>query len=684
MNLDWPSYLSPDHFIRNLGDLRAPPSTPSGPRYNFTSSPSTPDGVSLTKPTAMRACEGCRKRKIKCDGAKTKSWPCAVCRRLKLTCIPPTVNHNSSHVDLPPSTPELNRVFESDDTSGSSGDKALVPPFQSWHWSQSEMSTSYVRDLSNPSDVPPSDAASQKIKHLVSCQCSQCHEPHRFVEPNVLASENRLVPSFFPEALMHKSVPNWHKRHHSEAKAFIRNSEPPQRVMNKRYPEAKRFTCGGELTAGGAWGCGRRFARADKLADHFRYGAGRICVKPLIDEKSVELESESKVQKIDQIYVFGQIKTASMTYTITSPAITGTSVKAKFGISLALLRQHRALRGSLPGLNLHSLPELILFQAHRESANSPMLELDWNNVDFDYSQLGAFQPLGSPNLPRSLSQNVQGAPSGTMLPPSSPKAKQKLLLRHSQDHYLLVDRDSSFLATPWCTAFEVLQKDGTWSYIDIHQHNAKFRDAECWLPEYIAHMILLRQVESLLASSSKQASLIELSIRHSLEGNKSPEYSKTTVWQTPITNGQDTSVRVGKSSDQMDQTAKSVSIPPCGMSVASAPREPSPVIQNSSSLEGSGDEQSEQSTTSSLEQCCNDSSVETLYDLGTIAGPNASVPVSLLLRAYVKHINSDQGGTSTSKNTSKEGCRPTSSNGKNDKTNKTADRSTNPRKRKRH
>lgn len=41
----------------------------------------------------MRACEGCRRRKIKCDAATTNSWPCAACTRLKLNCVPPTVNY---------------------------------------------------------------------------------------------------------------------------------------------------------------------------------------------------------------------------------------------------------------------------------------------------------------------------------------------------------------------------------------------------------------------------------------------------------------------------------------------------------------------------------------------------------------------------------------------------------------
>jgi hypothetical protein len=44
--------------------------------------------------TVMRACEGCRRRKIKCDAATTNSWPCAACIRLKLNCVPPTVNYD--------------------------------------------------------------------------------------------------------------------------------------------------------------------------------------------------------------------------------------------------------------------------------------------------------------------------------------------------------------------------------------------------------------------------------------------------------------------------------------------------------------------------------------------------------------------------------------------------------------
>ena len=45
----------------------------------------------------MRACEGCRRRKIKCDAATTNTWPCAACVRLKLTCVPPSLNYDRAH-----------------------------------------------------------------------------------------------------------------------------------------------------------------------------------------------------------------------------------------------------------------------------------------------------------------------------------------------------------------------------------------------------------------------------------------------------------------------------------------------------------------------------------------------------------------------------------------------------------
>lgn len=67
----------------------------------------------------MRACEGCRRRKIKCDAATTNTWPCSACIRLKLHCVPPTVNYNDRDFASNTQAYEPERVgYE----SGGSGD----------------------------------------------------------------------------------------------------------------------------------------------------------------------------------------------------------------------------------------------------------------------------------------------------------------------------------------------------------------------------------------------------------------------------------------------------------------------------------------------------------------------------------------------------------------------------------
>jgi hypothetical protein len=53
----------------------------------------------------------------------------------------------------------------------------------------------------------------------------------------------------------------------------------------------KKFVCRGSLKEGGTWGCGRRFARADALGRHFRSEAGRVCIKPLLEEEALERQA---------------------------------------------------------------------------------------------------------------------------------------------------------------------------------------------------------------------------------------------------------------------------------------------------------------------------------------------------------------------------------------------------------
>ena len=76
--------------------------------------------------TVVRACDGCRRRKIKCDSATTNQWPCAACVRLKLQCIPPAVSYeraganNSSRLGM-------QGVLDFDNSSGSGGEDDYTP-----------------------------------------------------------------------------------------------------------------------------------------------------------------------------------------------------------------------------------------------------------------------------------------------------------------------------------------------------------------------------------------------------------------------------------------------------------------------------------------------------------------------------------------------------------------------------
>ena len=63
------------------------------PRKNKKTFVSVDGQDSHGRPKVTRACGGCRRRKIKCDAATTKTWPCSACVRLKLNCIPPTISY---------------------------------------------------------------------------------------------------------------------------------------------------------------------------------------------------------------------------------------------------------------------------------------------------------------------------------------------------------------------------------------------------------------------------------------------------------------------------------------------------------------------------------------------------------------------------------------------------------------
>jgi len=113
----------------------------------------------------MRACEGCRRRKIKCDAATTSQWPCASCVRLKQNCIPPTLNYGRVHDDGGHAS-GLERVLDVDNSDGSGDDEyndfasgsqafELQNPQEHMHMSQ----VPYSAGLQQFSTPPYSDKA---------------------------------------------------------------------------------------------------------------------------------------------------------------------------------------------------------------------------------------------------------------------------------------------------------------------------------------------------------------------------------------------------------------------------------------------------------------------------------------------------------------------------------------------
>lgn len=69
-------------------------------------------------------------------------------------------------------------------------------------------------------------------------------------------------------------------------KAFARQHD--RKRHEGLHSGEKKFICRGVLKEGNNWGCGRRFARADALGRHFRSEAGRVCIRPLLEEEAQE------------------------------------------------------------------------------------------------------------------------------------------------------------------------------------------------------------------------------------------------------------------------------------------------------------------------------------------------------------------------------------------------------------
>ncbi|KAL2885346.1 C2H2 finger domain transcription factor crzA [Ceratocystis lukuohia] len=121
-------------------------------------------------------------------------------------------------------------------------------------------------------------------KHPATFQCTLC--PKRFTRAYNLRSHLRTHTDERPFVCTVCS------------KAFARQHD--RKRHESLHSGEKKFVCKGDLKAGGSWGCSRRFARADALGRHFRSEAGRVCIKPLLDEEAQERQRAWQEQQMAQ------------------------------------------------------------------------------------------------------------------------------------------------------------------------------------------------------------------------------------------------------------------------------------------------------------------------------------------------------------------------------------------------
>jgi transcription factor CRZ1 len=145
-----------------------------------------------------------------------------------------------------------------------------------------------LADPARPGSSIDANNAKRTQKHPATFQCNLC--PKRFTRAYNLRSHLRTHTDERPFVCT------------VCGKAFARQHD--RKRHEGLHSGEKKFVCKGTLKGGNQWGCGRRFARADALGRHFRSEAGRVCIKPLLDEEAQErqrnwLESQQAQQQPD-------------------------------------------------------------------------------------------------------------------------------------------------------------------------------------------------------------------------------------------------------------------------------------------------------------------------------------------------------------------------------------------------
>jgi len=184
--------------------------------------------------------------------------------------------------------------------------------------------TTIDADAEYPEHEPETDAdAKRKQKMPALFQCSMC--PKRFTRAYNLRTHLRTHTNERPFVCR------------VCGKAFVRHNDCYRHEA--LHSGEKKFICRGILKNGGPRGCGRRFARAEGLGRHFRSEAGRVCIRPILEEEAHERAATNGHMQQPEM----RIDPAQFLDIFPPPAVPSEPAAFPAALPAALLAQYPAL-----------------------------------------------------------------------------------------------------------------------------------------------------------------------------------------------------------------------------------------------------------------------------------------------------------------------------------------------------